>query len=122
MLPLFNKEALQRACRREDLIRETADQIIKDFSEFGLDVVFSGEVVDFYQDLFFQLKVHVTQLVERNYTRFLSLLYRIDISDNEIVAYEKEYPDLSYSEVLSILIIHRELKKVLTRDFFRSKK
>jgi hypothetical protein len=41
-LPALTKDDIIKASRRDALIVETAQQIIKDFGEFGLDIEFSG--------------------------------------------------------------------------------
>jgi hypothetical protein len=119
-LPVFSRDDLARAARRNDLIRETAAQIIKDFGEFSLDLTFSGEADFFYDELAGQMAAHVAYLVQNSYSRFMGLLYRIDISSKEIEQYAEEMKDYAYPEVITELIIHRELKKVLFRDYFRT--
>lgn len=65
------------------------------------------------------MKEHVDSLVTSSIDRLMNFLYRIDISEKQIALYEKEMPNRDYNEVLTELIIHRELKKVITRDYFR---
>jgi hypothetical protein len=119
--PATSRSDLQKACRKNELIIETAHQIQKDFGEFGLSITFSGNAASFYDELFSQMKVHVENLISESLSRFMHFLYRIDISEKQISLYEKEIQEASYSEVITELIIHRELKKVITRDFFRQK-
>nr|WP_321405731.1 hypothetical protein [uncultured Carboxylicivirga sp.] len=121
MLPELNRQALQQACTREDLIRKTAAQIIKDFAEFGFDVHFSGSVENFYDELFGQMKKHLEAILSEHYTRFLSFLYRIDVTENQVAHYQNEMTDATYEEALTELIIHRELKKVMIREYFKAK-
>jgi hypothetical protein len=118
-LPVFSKSELAIAAKREDLIRETAAQIIKDFGEFNLDLSFSGDTDSFYDELSKQMVIHVTDLIRNSQNRFLALLYRIDIGNKEIELYQNEMKGHSYPAIITELIIHRELKKVLTRDYFR---
>ncbi len=119
MLPELDRSALQKATQREDLIRKAAAQIIKDFAEFGLEVTFSGQVNNFYQELFSQMKMHVDQLLGEHYPRFLSLLYRIDVSEQQVAMYQQEMADAPYIDAVTELIIHRELKKVMIREYFK---
>lgn len=120
MLPELNKQALQNACTREDLIRKTAAQIIKDFAEFGLEITFSGEVQNFYEELFNQMKPHIEKIMGEHYTMFLNFLYRIDITEKQVLHYQKEMNDASYEDALTEVIIHRELKKVMIREYFKA--
>lgn len=117
--PSLTPDEISRAAKREDLIRETAGQIIKDFAVFDLDISFSGYVRDFYQELFSQMEKHVEDLLTRDAAKFFNLLYRIDVAPEEIDRYQKEFPGQSFSSVITELIIHRELKKIMIRDYFR---
>ncbi len=117
--PVLSREELQKASRRNELIIETGYQIQKDFGEFGLDIKFSGRATSFYEELFDQMKGHVEQLMTESMERFMHFLYRIDINQNNIAQYEKEMEEEDLYTVLTELIIHRELKKVITRDYFR---
>ncbi len=118
-LPATSREDLIKASRQNDLIVETGRQIQKDFGEFGLEIQYSGQAEFFYDELFDQMKDHVASLISDSLDRFMHFLYRIDISEKQISLYESQLPDKPYNEVLTELIIHRELKKVITRDFFR---
>ncbi|WP_291857145.1 hypothetical protein [Marinilabilia sp.] len=120
--PSLTDNELEKACKREDLMRETAQQIIKDFAEFCLELNFSGEVNDFYRELFGQMRTHVDDLMGENGEKFFNLLYRIDVSPDEIGSYQKQFPSVELPDVVTELIIHRELKKVLIKEYFRSSK
>ena len=120
--PSLTDNDLKKAASREDLIRETALQIIKDFGEFNLEIVFSGDVHDFYGELFGQMREHVEALLGENGEKFFNLLYRIDVSPEEISSYQRQFPEISLPDVLTELIIHRELKKILISEYFRSSK
>jgi len=117
--PATSRSDLQNASRKNELIVETGRQIQKDFGEFSLEINFSGKAEIFYEELFVQMKTHVATLISDSFDRFMHFLYRIDISEQQIMMYEKGMPNNDYSEVLTELIIHRELKKVITRDYFR---
>jgi hypothetical protein len=71
-------------------------------------------------ELFVQMNAHVNDLLDRSQANFLNLLYRIDVSPADIQKYEEERPDAAWSDLTTELIIHRELKKVLIRDYFRT--
>ena len=121
-LPVFSKDELQKATQKADLIEAAARQIIKDFAEFGLDVRFSGNTASFYEELSAQLEVHVQQLLSENYSGFMGLLYRIDIGSKEIAQYEQDMKGFPYARIITELIIHREIKKVLFRTYFKERK
>ncbi|MUP37655.1 hypothetical protein GNY23_07490 [Labilibaculum sp. 44] len=104
---------------REEVIRQVAAQIEKDFDQFGLEVKFSGEIHNAYEELFSQLNEHLTYLLDRDYHRLILLLYQIDVSEKQIIKTELDFPDVPKSELLTELIILRELKKVLIRNYFK---
>ncbi|SMO66165.1 hypothetical protein SAMN06265379_104165 [Saccharicrinis carchari] len=117
--PATSRKDLVQASRRNELIVETGRQIQKDFGEFGLEIHFTGSAQLFYEELFEQMKDHVAYLISDKLDRFMHFLYRIDINENDIKLYESQMPNKEYDHVLTELIIHRELKKVITRDYFR---
>jgi hypothetical protein len=119
-LPILSREELAKASKRESIIAETARQIIKDFGEFNLSINFSGQTEGFYEELFEQMLGYVEQIMAESGNRLETLLYRIDISPKEVALYENQMPMAKPAEVITELIIHRELKKVLTRDYFRN--
>jgi hypothetical protein len=119
-LPILSREELAKASKRESIIAETARQIIKDFGELNLTINFSGQTEKFYEELFEQMLGYVEQIMAETGNRLETLLYRIDISPKEIALYENQMPMAKPAEVITELIIHRELKKVLTRDYFRN--
>lgn len=105
---------------REELIKATANQIIKDFAEFGLEINFSGVTANFYNELFSQMEEHVKTLIANQQSKFYSFLYRIDISNKELALYEQEMVGQPKSTIITELIIHREIKKVLYRTYYSS--
>lgn len=118
-LPDFKNLRIEPYKNREELIRQVAAQIEKDFAQFGLEVEFSGDVNTAYEELFTQLDEHVAELLSRDYHRLVLLLYQIDLSEKQIIKAELKYPDVLKSNLLAELIILRELKKVLIRNYFK---
>ena len=64
---LIPKHELETYKKKEEIIKLTAEQIIKDFSQFGLDVSFSGVVQYAYNELFEQLLEHIILLLNKRY-------------------------------------------------------
>lgn len=118
-LPDLKNVSIESYRNREDVIRQVAAQIEKDFHQFGLEVNFSGDILNAYEELFSQLNQHVSDLLDRDYHRLILLLYQIDVSEKQIVTTEQNFPDVPKSEVLTELIILRELKKVIIRNYFK---
>ncbi|MDQ1772589.1 hypothetical protein [Labilibaculum euxinus] len=118
-LPDLKNLSIEPYRNREEVIRQVAAQIEKDFDQFGLEVKFSGEIHNAYEELFSQLNEHLTHLLDRDYHRLILLLYQIDVSEKQIIKTELNFPDVPKSELLTELIILRELKKVLIRNYFK---
>ena len=118
--PKLDRDEIVKAGRKESIILETAQQIIKDFAEFSLEITFSGNATDFYDELYHQMNFHIDSLMQESTTMFQALLYRIDIRQKDIDMYHRQMPNAHYSDVLTELIIHREIKKVMVRDYFRT--
>ncbi len=101
-----------------EIIRLTADQIIKDFGIFGYEIKFSGNELTAYEELKSQVAPLLFDLYQKKSSAFQSLLYRIDIS-------EKNFKDLldnsakkDFASEMADAVIRREFQKVLTRKFF----
>lgn len=102
-----------------EIIRETAAQLIRDFSIHKLEVVFSGNELTAYDELLLQVEPLITEMYKNNRAGFQMLLYQIDISEQ---SYKKLLSTSSidnFPTKLSELIIQREFQKVLTRKFFK---
>jgi len=107
---------------RKELIRQTAEQIIRDFGRFGFDVFFSGNTEMAYEELFSQMETIINDLLNHNFEKLLSLLYQIDVSERKIYEKELDYPEFSKAEIIAELVIYRELKKVITRNYYKTNK
>ncbi len=110
---------LHKYYNRLEYIRSTADQIIKDFGFEGIAIHFSGDAYNAYEELFNQIDPSIAQLMETNYTRFLAILYRIDIGEETLKKALKENTSENVSGVITDLIIKRELQKVVIRKLYR---
>ena len=115
----FSDSELKKYRDNEDIVRQTARQIIKDFALFGLTIEFPAEIKFAYTKLYKQLEKQISDLLQSNTATILSLLYQIDIPETAIQQKSGEMPDKPLSEVVTELIFIRELKKVLTRLYFK---
>lgn len=115
----LNFTDLSRYINRLDLIKDTANQIIKDFDMFGMEIKFSGNAYNAYEELFEQMEPHIKNLIENNQQKFMGILYRIDVSDVQIKKAVSENSSESFSAIVTDLIIKRELQKVVIRDHYK---
>ena len=94
-------------------LAETLAQLEKDFLMIGVNFDIEKPIVE-YKTLFAFTNNLVNSLNEQNPKLILSLLYRIDLSE-EMVQKQMQETSLSFSEMLSELIVKRELYKVVLR-------
>lgn len=106
---------------RLDLIKDTAHQVIKDFDMFGLEIKFSGNAYNAYEELFEQIEPHIKELITSNQSKFMGILYRIDVSEEQLKKAVQEHTAQSFSEIITDLVIKRELQKVVIRSQLKKK-
>lgn len=117
-LPLSNED-IERYKQEEEIIRLTAEQVIKDFGVFGIDISFSGIASYAYDELFDQLVAVVIELLHTDYRKLLSLLYHIDLNEKALSEAGHDQSMTSRAELFAEKILDREFKKVLIRKFYK---
>lgn len=114
---LFPVSEIEKFRLNEQIIRETALQVIKDFASFGMNVSFPGDLNYAYNELFQQLKLIISDLLEHEPEKLSALLYQIDLDETRL----KKEPELfTEYEYISEMILEREFLKVLTRHYFKA--
>ncbi|RLD77121.1 MAG: hypothetical protein DRJ10_12500 [Bacteroidetes bacterium] len=121
-LPHIQNDNLAEFLKKEDVIRETAAQIMKDFALFGIQILFSGKIESAYDELLEQLVSQINILLENDDKILLSVLYQVDISEKDLRKTKLDFPNYDQVEVIAHQIIARDLKKVLSRRYFKSKR
>ena len=116
---MLSHSNISQYLNKADIVRETAEQIMKDFSLFGLEITFSGDTTNAYNELHRQLIKEISVLIEKDYGRLLSVLYQVDITEKEMARAAVEFPDYNQVELIAHQIIVRDLKKVLIRNYFK---
>jgi hypothetical protein len=102
------------------VVQETADRIIRDFESFGVKIFFSGRPEVAYQELMEQLTPAIEDMLSNNGAKLMHVLYRIDIAEEKLKKAMDRFTDLSFAQVISRLIIEREMQKVLTRKIYNA--
>lgn len=120
MKPDLSDNNLKKQRNNTEVIKQTAEQIIKDFALFGMTIEFPSDMNYAYYDLFDQLHHHIEHMWETDNNILVSLLYRIDLQEKAIWKKKDEFPDVPVTKIITELTIERELKKVLTRHYFSS--
>jgi len=121
-LPQVSNNNVSGFLNQAEIVQETAEQIMKDFGMFGVEITFSGDTSQAYNELHRQLIDQISILLERNYELLLSVLYQVDITDREIDRATRELPHYNQVEIIAHQVIVRDLKKVLLRRYFKSQK
>lgn len=88
-------------------------QLQKDFATSGLDWNENADAATGYPDLFQKLLPHIHFLLDRHSEQLMQLLYRVDIPEEALKKAALRYPEKSFPELVTELIILRELHKTL---------
>lgn len=97
----------------DGLYLKLIEQLNKDFGLSGITYQF--ELNSNPKELGGLLQHEIYDLITHNFSDYLNLLYRIDISENEIKKIDGSDIE-KLSENVSILILQRECKKVWIRN------
>lgn len=134
-LPEITPQNIAKLLNKENIINETIAQIQKDFGMYNINIQFDGNTDTAYQQLMDGLTLEVKQLLANDKSKLQSILYRIDLSEMAIkkalqhtLANNNQTPISNSNtnnfenqqQLISHEIIVRELKKVLTRNYFKN--
>ncbi|MBT4217769.1 MAG: hypothetical protein HOE25_04275 [Flavobacteriales bacterium] len=109
-------EEINNSIEKNSFLNETVEQLEKDFLMVGVNFDVPKPVLS-YSSLF-NFTIHlVDALQEKDSQKILNLLYRIDLSE-EVVKNEMKQTDLSFTEMISEMIVKRELKKVIMYYYY----
>jgi hypothetical protein len=114
----LEKFEIEKYSQHLGLLNETVEQIKKDLGESGFTIHFSGNTHTAYIELIDQLQPIIENLLQKNYTHLMQVLYKIDIP-------EKLFKNVLTSNLsntshkIAELIIKRELQKVVIRNEYK---
>jgi hypothetical protein len=80
-------------------------------SELGIELSADISIDELRQEL----ALHIDKLIESDFNRLLSILYRIDVNENKLRNILKENPDSNASLIIADCIIERQLQKIKSR-------
>jgi len=72
------------------------------------------------QQLVDALAAAINHLIQADFTHFINILYRIDISENTLKETLEKQPDRDAGVLIAALIIERQLQKQKMRELFKS--
>ena len=59
------------------------------------------------------------KLIEQDFEKLISILYKIDVDENKLKALLKQNTGTDSGDVIAMLVIDRQLKKIETRKKFK---
>ena len=104
------------AIRANKLLIETTLQLEKDFLTIGVKFDVQKPIQD-YKTLFSFTSILVNTLSEQDPKQILNLLYHIDLPEEKVQS-DMQISLLTFSELLAELIVRRELKKVIMKNYY----
>ncbi|RAR72768.1 hypothetical protein [Flavobacterium aciduliphilum] len=114
LTPLSTDDLLSQAAK-ENLYLKLIEQLNKDFN-------FANEAVDFHssitpEELKIELHEKIYQLIQYKFAEYLSLLYIVDVPENEVKKLDGT-DIMALSEQVAFLILKREWMKVWFRAHY----
>ncbi len=104
---------------KEDIFASFKLQLQKDFESSGLDSQFIIHLSQDFETLRITLQNQLKPLLDNNKNALMTLLYRVDISKEQLNKHQQNNPDLKLEQQLSELIIKRILQKVILKRTFK---
>ena len=107
---------VDNSIKSNKFLNETSLQLEKDFLMIGIHFDIEQSVFT-YKDIFSFTFHLIESLNNQDPKKILNLLYTIDLSE-EKVREEMQNTTLSFSEMLSEMIVKRELQKVIIKNYY----
>ena len=106
---------------KPDLFGKFKLQLQKDFEGAGLNGDFANDLTPDYNSILKVVESEIEKINKLAVSKLTGLLYRIDISEIQIKKLSEEKKESSMNEIISELILKRELQKIIIKEHFRSK-
>lgn len=65
------------------------------------------------------LSLRINDLIQHDFPKLVSLLYRLDINESGLKQLLKAYPNADAGKIIGELIIERQLQKIKSREAYR---
>jgi hypothetical protein len=104
-----------------EVIRNTAKQLYKDFELKGNEIFFSGNEKLAYKELERQILPLLKELFQNNQNRFMNVMYRIDVNENDIRKALGIEDKKAAILAVAGLVLEREFIKCVTKKVFAQK-
>lgn len=120
MQPIPKLSELTPYYNRIDLLEKVVIQLKKEFNWFSFTITFVGKEITPYQELYQQVLPIIDTLLNENYPKLLTMLYRIDIEEDFLNKKLKENPHADTDEIITDLILKRVLQKVIIKEMYKA--
>jgi uncharacterized membrane-anchored protein YhcB (DUF1043 family) len=104
----------------KDLFEAFRKQLQKDFDQCNYSADFVKTLEPDYGSIHEKIMFELQNKKKSDFN-LRQLLYRIDISESQLVKHLNEYKNENYFGVLADLIIKRVLQKVVIKQYYKSK-
>lgn len=91
------------------------EQLVKEITK-SMAIVLPNEIS--MDELEIQLSSYINQLIQTDFQKLISLLYRIDVSEPKLKQLLQQHPEENAGKIIAALIIERQLQKIKTRQQF----
>jgi hypothetical protein len=68
-----------------------------------------------FAELHLQLSKHINQLIQTDFEKLVTLLYRIDVSESKLTQLLKDHPGEDAGDIIATLIIERQEQKIKSK-------
>lgn len=67
-----------------------------------------------------KLRAHIDRLIQHDFQKLLSILYKIDVDENKLKKILIEQPATDAAEVIAKMILERQIQKIITRKQYKT--
>jgi hypothetical protein len=101
--------------KENKIITPLIETLVKDFSIDSSALAVQADLAAVKE----HLKNRITELMSRNYDRFLNSLYRIDVDESKVREILHSKDKISIPEKLADLIIERQMMRIKTKLLYK---
>ncbi|MBL7895998.1 MAG: hypothetical protein JNK50_11955 [Bacteroidia bacterium] len=105
---------------KPDLFEKFKQQLQKDFESCGVNGEFSASLTANYDSIHERLVKELSQISKTASSKINELLYRIDISEQQLKKLSTLKPEEDLVSIMAELIIKRILQKIVYKEFYKS--
>ncbi len=106
---------------KPDLFEKFKLQLQKDFEGAGLNGDFANDLKQDHYSILKVIEIEIEKINRLAVSKLTGLLYRIDINEVQIKKLSEERKESTINEIISELILKRELQKIIIKEHFKNK-